>query len=157
MTVSEQINSDYIAAYKAKDTTKIAAIKSVKPGLAELDKPGKPVPPSEYYKVLTKVVKQYGETASYAAQAGNDELVKESLDQAAILEAYIPLPLTEAEVEAKVKQVVTDNKLAYAKLHMGQIVKLTQVACEGRTDGKTVSTIVNKLISEEEGKYGKGL
>jgi uncharacterized protein YqeY len=157
MTLSEQINKDYIEAYKAKDKVKVAAIRSVKPSLAELDKPGTPVPPAEYYKVLNKVIKQYGETASFAAQDGNDELVKASLSEAAILEAYIPKQLTEAEVEAKVKAIATENTLTFSKPNMGKLVKLTQTACEGQTDGKTVSTIINKLISEEEGKYGKGL
>jgi uncharacterized protein YqeY len=57
----------------------------------------------------------------------------------------LPAQLSEAEVEAVVAQIISDNGFA-GMANMGQAMGLASAALAGKTDGKTISTLVKKLL-----------
>jgi uncharacterized protein YqeY len=67
------------------------------------------------------------------------------LAQVAVIEKFLPAQLSEAEVEAVVAQIIADNAFA-GMANMGQAMGLASAALAGKTDGKTISTLVKKLL-----------
>ncbi|MFN7419844.1 MAG: GatB/YqeY domain-containing protein, partial [Flavobacterium sp.] len=53
---------------------------------------------------------------------------------------------TEAEVEAAVAQILAENGFS-GMAAMGQVMGIASKALAGKTDGKTISTIVKKLLA----------
>ena len=66
--------------------------------------------------------------------------------QVAVVKEYLPQPLSEAEIEAKVKEVIAQTGAVDMK-SMGQVMGMATKLMAGKADGKAISAIVRKLLS----------
>ena len=64
---------------------------------------------------------------------------------AAVMEKYLPKQLSEAEVEAKIKDIIAQVGATSIK-DMGKVMGTANKALAGLSDGRTISTIVKKLL-----------
>lgn len=97
-------------------------------------------------KILAKLVKQGEESAATYRQAGREDLADEELAQVAVIREYLPQPLTEAEIEAQVKEIIAQTGVTDIK-GMGQVMGIASKQMAGRADGKVISAIVRKLLA----------
>ena len=63
----------------------------------------------------------------------------------AVLEAFLPKPLSPEELEQLVKATIQELG-ATSKKEMGAVIKAVQARAAGRADGKTISALVGKLL-----------
>ena len=61
-------------------------------------------------------------------------------------EKFLPAQLSEAEVEAAIKEIIAEGNFA-GMAAMGQVMGLANAKLAGTADGKTISTIVKKLLT----------
>ena len=62
-----------------------------------------------------------------------------------VLETFLPKPLSPAELEELVK--ITIRELgATSKKDLGPVIKAVQAKAAGRADGKTISTVVGRML-----------
>jgi len=144
------INNDIKQAMMAKDRRKLNALRAIKAELLLL-KTGKDtssleIPESLEIKILQKLVKQRKESAILYTEQNRPELVEEEEYQAAIIEAYLPKQMSEEEVEAIVKQVITDTGATTMK-DMGRVMGEVSKQLAGKADNKTISMKVKKFLS----------
>jgi uncharacterized protein YqeY len=66
--------------------------------------------------------------------------------QAAVIEKFLPAQLSEEEVATVVAKIIADND-ASGMAAMGKVMGLASAELAGKADGKTISTIVKKLLS----------
>ncbi len=66
--------------------------------------------------------------------------------QAAVIEQFLPAQLSEAEVEEVVKAIITEGNFS-GMAAMGQVMGLANTKLAGSADGKTISTVVKKLLT----------
>ena len=92
------------------------------------------------------LVKQRKEAAEQYVAAGRQELADNELSEAAVMEKYLPKQLSEAEVEAKIKDIIAQVGATSIK-DMGKVMGTANKALAGLSDGRTISTIVKKLLS----------
>ena len=97
-------------------------------------------------KLLQKLVKQRKDSAAIFIQQGRQDLADPELQQATIIEKFLPKQLSEAEVEAIVARIIADNQ-ASGMAAMGKVMGLASAELAGKADGKTISTLVKKLLS----------
>ena len=97
-------------------------------------------------KILQKLAKQGEESANTYTQAGRNDLADEELAQVAVVKEYLPQPLSEAEIEAKVKEIIAQTGAVDMK-SMGQVMGMATKLMAGQADGKAISAIVRKLLS----------
>jgi len=144
------INNDIKQAMMAKDRRKLNALRAIKAELLLLktgkDTSSMEIPESLEIKILQKLVKQRKESALLYSEQNRPELVEEEEYQAAIIEAYLPKQLSEAEVEAIVKQIVADTGATGMK-DMGRVMGEASKKLAGQADNKTISMLVKKLLS----------
>lgn len=149
MTLEQQIQEDIKAAMKARDSVAMNAVRAVK-GEILLFKTAEggsgEVTDEDVLKMIRKLVKQRRESAEQYVAAGRKELADNELAEAAVIEKYLPKQLSEAEVEAKVKEIIAALGATSLK-EMGKVMGAANAALAGQADGKTISGIVRKLLS----------
>lgn len=149
MTLEQQIQEDIKAAMKAKDSVAMNAVRAVK-GEILLFKTAEggsgDVTDEDVLKMIRKLVKQRRESAEQYVAAGRKELADNELAEAAVIEKYLPKQLSEAEVEAKVKEIIAALGATSLK-EMGKVMGSANSALAGQADGRTISGIVRKLLS----------
>lgn len=146
--LEEKIQQDIKAAMLAKDTVALASVRAIKAAilLAKTAEGGKPVDDNEIIKIIQKLVKQRKESAEIYSQQNRPELAENELAEAAVMEKYLPKQLSEAEIEAKVKEIIAQVG-ATSMADMGKVMGTATKALAGAADGKVISALVRKLLS----------
>ena len=149
MTLEQQIQEDIKAAMKAKDTVAMNATRAIKGEilLFKTSEGGsKEVTDADIQKMIQKLVKQRKEAAEQFVAAGRQELADNELSEASVMEKYLPKQLSEAEVEAKVREIIAAVGATSIK-DMGKVMGAANKALAGQSDGRTISTIVKKRLA----------
>ena len=149
MTLEQQIQEDIKAAMKAKDSVAMNAVRAVKGEILlfkTAEGGSREVTDEDVLKMIRKLVKQRRESAEQYVAAGRKELADNELAEAAVIEKYLPKQLSEAEVEAKVKEIIAALGATSLK-EMGKVMGAANPALAGQADGRTISGIVRKLLS----------
>ncbi len=146
--MEKRIQSDMIAAMKAKDSVTLTALRSVKAAIllaktatgdkGELDD-------AEVIKIIQKLVKQRKESALQYTQASRQDLADNELAEVAAIEKYLPAQLSEAEVEEVVAKIIAEVG-ATSMADMGKVMGVATQKLSGQADGRLISTIVKKLL-----------
>ena len=100
----------------------------------------------EVLKVLAREAKKRREAATAYTGAKRPELAAKEEAELAILEAYLPAQLSDAELEALVAQAITETG-ATGMAQMGQVMKVASAQVAGRADGGRVASIVKSVLS----------
>ena len=100
----------------------------------------------EVLKVLAREAKKRREAATAYTGAKRPELAAKEEAELAILEAYLPAQLTDAELEALVARALTETG-ATGMAQMGQVMKVASAQVAGRADGGRVAAIVKSVLS----------
>ena len=149
MALEQQIQEDIKIAMKAKDPVAIAATRAIKGEilLFKTSEGGsKEVTDGDILKMIQKLIKQRKEAAEQFVAAGRQELADNELAEAAVMEKYLPKQLSEAEVEEKVKEIIAQVGASSIK-DMGKVMGAANKALAGQSDGRTISTVVKRLLS----------
>ena len=136
---------------KEKNVDKLAALRSVKSAmLLELTKDGKTNMSDEIaIQIISKLVKQRKESASIFKSKNRVDLEKEELAQIKYLVVYLPKQLSEDEIEERIK--VKLNEIDNVSLKdMGRLMGLLMKEFSGKADGKMISMILKKQLSEKD-------
>ncbi len=145
-----QIQSDIKAAMIAKDKVALAATRAIKAAIL-LAKTAEgavkeELEDEEVVKIISKLVKQRNESAAIYQQQSRDDLAENELMEASAMQKYLPKALSEEEVEAVVKEVITQVGAA-SMADMGKVMGLATKKLAGQADGRLISSIVKKLLS----------
>ena len=149
MNLLEQIDRDLKEAMKARDACKLGPLRMVKSALkyAAIEKGGVAIILSDEDSaaVLRKQIKQREDSAMSFEQGGRPELAEKEKTEIAILRAYLPQGLSEAEIEIIVREAIAEVG-ATSKAQMGAVMKAAQAKAAGRADGRQLSSMVQKLL-----------
>lgn len=142
MSIVKQIADAYIASVKDKNEFRRDTLKLVKSAFSTLDKaPGKEPSEADYMNALTKMARVLKDNA-----AEYPSMAETNLAEAVILDEFIPKQLSLDEV-ADLITTITTEEFELSKKNMGKIVKAVVARSNGATDGQTVSSLINKLLS----------
>jgi len=149
MSLLDQLQKDLVAAMKAKDETRLGAIRMIKTALqkATVADPSKPIGEAGEQALLKSLVKQRIEAADMFRKGGREELAAKEDVERAIIETYLPAAASEEEMQAAVDAAIAETGAASAK-QMGQVIKAAQAKLAGKTvDGKILSDKVRARLS----------
>lgn len=148
MALEQQIQKDIMEAMKAHNTVRTNAVRAIKSEilLAKTSGAGAEITDGDVIKLIQKLIKQRKESAAMYAQGSRQDLADNELAEAAEMEGYLPKQLSEAEVEEIVKGIIAETG-ASSMADMGKVMGLATKKLAGQADGRTVSTIVKKLLA----------
>ena len=142
------ISSGIKDAMRAKDKVKLATLRDAKSKfMLEQSKTGatEDLSDSEAVKILSKLYKQRLETAEVYKSQNREDLAKDEIEQAAVLSEYLPKALSDAEIEAKVIEIISELG-ASGMGDMGKVMGAASAAMAGKADGKIISGFVRSNL-----------
>jgi uncharacterized protein YqeY len=148
MSLSTQIMDEMKNAMRAKDTIALEALRAIKSELllAQTSSGSKEeITEAEEIKILQKLVKMRKDSASIFTAQNRPDLAEPELAQIAIIEKFLPAQLSEAEVEVVIAKIIAETG-ASGIASMGKVMGLATAQLGGTAEGKTISTIVKKLL-----------
>src|SRR5690554_814892 len=147
MSLQTAITGALKDAMKAKDQIALEALRAIKSEilLAQTSGSSAELTEADEIKLLQKLVKQRKDAAAIFTEQGRQDLVEPELAQAAVIEKFLPEQLSESEIESMIKEIIADGNFSGMQA-MGQVMGLANAKLAGRADGKTISTIVKKLL-----------
>lgn len=147
MSLQTNITTALKEAMKAKDQTALEALRAIKSEILLAQTSGNgDITEADEIKLLQKLVKQRKDAAAIFTEQGREDLAAPELAQAAVIEKFLPAQLSEAEVEAVIKSIITEGNFSGMQA-MGQVMSLANSKLAGSADGKTISTLVKKLLT----------
>lgn len=149
-TLSERIEKDYIAAYKAKEQLKLDVLRLLKTAaknmLVEFRRPGGSLTDDEMMSVLLRQGKQRQDSIEQYRAANRPDLADREAAELVILQEYLPQPLSEAELLEAVDKAIAATGAATPK-DMGMVMNHIMADYKGRVDGKLLSTTVKAKLA----------
>lgn len=148
MTLFDQVSKDIVAAMKAKDKVRLQALRNIKKYFIEAKTaPGANDTLSDdtAMKILAKLAKQGRDTAALYTEQNRPDLAEEENAQAAVVESYLPQPLSAEELEAALKEIIAAVGAEGPK-DMGKVMGTATKQLAGKADGKAISAKVKELL-----------
>ena len=148
MSLSVQIMDEMKTAMRAKDTIALEALRAIKSEilLAQTATGSKEeITEADEIKILQKLVKMRKDSATIFTEQNRPDLAEPELAQIVVIEKFLPVQLSEEEVEVIIAKIIAETG-ASGIAAMGKVMGLASAQIGGQAEGKTVSSIVKKLL-----------
>ncbi|MDR2055987.1 MAG: GatB/YqeY domain-containing protein [Desulfovibrio sp.] len=150
MTLIEQIEKEYVSAYKSRDAVRLTVLRllktAVKNRLVALCRPGGTLSDDEMLDVIIKEAKQRQDSIEQYTAAGRLDLAEKEQAELTVLGEYLPTPLTPGEIAALVEAAVHELS-ACSPRDAGRIISTLMARHKGRIDGKTLAETVKARLA----------
>ena len=147
MSLSERIEKDYVAAFKAKKTDEVAVLRMLKAAVKNKQvELRRELADNEILDVVAKQVKQRQESIDQFRAAGRTDLVEIEEREHLILRTYLPTALSSTELEDVVVSTIQALGASGMK-DMGKVMNAIMGEHAGRVDGKELSALVRAKLS----------
>lgn len=147
--LTERLETEMKDAMRAKDMVKLNALRMLKSALTYhlMEKGGrdKPATDADVVAVVQKQVKQRRDSIASYETGGRKDLADKEKAELAVLEAYLPKQMSEAELAAIIKSTIAEVG-ATSKAQMGAVMKALMPKVAGKADGKWVSQLVQQNL-----------
>lgn len=146
MSLTQRLEQDMKAAMKNKDKAKLGVIRMLRSAIKNMEiERGRPLEEDEVLDVLARELKQRKESLQEFEKAGRSELAEKVKAEIAVVETYLPAPVSQEELRELARQVI-DEVGASTPADMGKVMKEIIPRVKGRADGKEVNRIVRQLL-----------
>ena len=146
MAVKERIQEDMKSAMRSGEKERLATIRLIMAGIKQREVDERIVLDDvQVLSVIEKMVKQRRESIVQFEAGGRADLVAKENAELALLEAYLPTRLSDAEVDALIAAAIGATGAASMK-DMGKVVAHVKNAAQGRADMGAVSARVKARL-----------
>lgn len=149
MSLFDQISNDIKTAMLARDKQRLEALRGIKKEFIE----AKTAKGSDgelhddvALKILAKMAKQRRESAQIYSEQNRPDLAEPELAEAAVIESYLPQPMSDAELEEAIKAIIAEVGATSVK-EMGKVMGVASKKLAGKADGKAISEKVKVLLA----------
>ena len=148
MSLKDRINEDMKAAMRARESERLATIRLLLAAIKqrEVDERAT-LDDAAVTAVIDKMIKQRKDSISQFEAAGRTDLVNQESAEIAVLSAYMPAQLSEAEIAAEVQAAVAQAG-ATGPQDMGKVMGVLKGKLAGRADMTAVSALVKAALAK---------
>ena len=146
--IEEKLLEDMKKSMKEKDEIRLNIIRLMRNQITLEKKKGeeKELTDDDITKILSSFANKLKESVAEFEKANRDDLAERERKQLAIVQEYLPEQLSEDEITAKVKEIISETSATSTK-DMGKVMKEAMNQMRGRADGKFISEIVKRELS----------
>ncbi|MBG0808885.1 GatB/YqeY domain-containing protein [Methylosinus sp. H3A] len=145
----ERFTADLKTAMKSGEKQKVETIRMITAGLKDRDiearATGKTLGDDDILALLQKMVKSRQESVEIYEKGGRPELAEKERAEIAVIAAYLPQQLGEAEVAEAIKAAIAETGAASIK-DMGKVVAALKAKYTGRIDFGKASAAVKAAL-----------
>jgi len=148
MALLDTLQKDMVTAMKAKDESRLSAIRMLKAALMKhkVDTM-KEVDEAAELQILNMIVKQRKDSIDMFRKGSREELAVKEEAELKIIEGYMPASASPEQIEAAIDAAIAETGITSLK-QMGIVMKATQAKLTGlRIDGKALSDKVRSKLS----------
>jgi uncharacterized protein YqeY len=150
MDLQARIDEELKEAMKARQTDRLAVLRMLKSALKnaaiEQGSASTRLDDATAHAVLRKELKKRQDSIESFKKGHRADLAAKEEAEVAILNSYLPPPLSPAEIDLLVAQCIRDLG-ASSKAQMGAVLKEASARAAGRVDGRTLSAAVSAKLA----------
>jgi uncharacterized protein YqeY len=150
--LKDRLRADLTAAMKARDAVTVRTLRMALTSVAKEEVAGasaRELSDDEVISVLTREAKRRREAAGAFAAAGRDQQAAAERAEGAVLDAYLPAQLTDAEL-GELAAAAIEETGATGPRAMGQVMKALTPRVAGRAGGARVAAEVRRRLAGQE-------
>jgi uncharacterized protein len=148
MSLKDRINDDMKAAMRARETARLAAIRLLLAAIKQREVDERTtLDDAGVTAIIDKMIKQRKDSISQFEAAGRTDLVDTERAEMAVLAAYMPAQLSDAEIAAEVQAAVAQTGAAGPQ-DMGKVMGVLKSKLAGRADMTAVSALVKAALAK---------
>lgn len=145
--LKHRINDDMKAAMRAKEKERLGIIRLILAAIKQREVDERiELDDTQVLAVLEKMIKQRRDSIEQYEKAGREELAEKERFEVEIIQGYMPAALSEAELDAIIKEVVAAVG-ASSMQDMGKVMAELKPKIQGRAEMGLVSQKVKAAIS----------
>ena len=148
MTLQERLVEEMKDAMRSGQAEKLSVIRMVRASLKnrEIERgKGKPLTDADVMEVILSGIKQRRDAIEQFGKGGRADLVAKEEHEVAILQTFLPPPLSDGELVALVREVAADVGASGPK-DMGKLMKAVLPRVAGRAEGGAVNAAVKRHL-----------
>ncbi len=147
MTLKETITEDMKTAMKAKDSARLGTIRLLQAAMKQKEVDERiTLDDIQIVAIIDKLIKQRKDSISAYEQAKREDLAQIERDEMAVLEVYLPKRMSQEEVNAAVKALVTQLG-ASGPADMGRVMAAAKTEFTGKAEMSHVSLAVKAALN----------
>ena len=148
MSLETQIMDQMKTAMKEKNTIALEALRAIKSELllAKTSGSGAEFTAENEIALLQKLVKQRKEAAEQFGANNRPELEEKELKQAEVIQTFLPVQLSQEELESALKIIIEEVGASSPK-DMGKVMGAASKQLAGKAEGKAISETVKALLN----------
>lgn len=147
MSLKEKIKNDIKEAMRAKEIMKRDTLRNIQTSIKQIEvDERKELTDSEVEAILARYLKQREDAKAQFAEAGREDLVAKEDEEIAIVQSYLPEPMSDEELESAIQEII-EAVGAESMKDMGKVMGAAKNAIGSRADGARINQAVKKLLS----------
>jgi len=147
MALRERLDEDLKSAMRARDSLRMNTIRGLKSAVKYREiELMKPLDEAGILGVAATEIKRRRDSVEQYRAGNRLDLADKEEAEIRLLQDYLPLQLSAAEIEAKVDEVI-GRVGAKGPKDMGAVMKALLPDVQGRADGKVVSELVKQRLA----------
>jgi uncharacterized protein YqeY len=147
MTLKDRITEDMKNAMRAGEKERLATIRLILSAVKQREVDERiTLDDSQVLAAIEKMIKQRKEAIAQFATGGRADLVAKETAEIAILQAYLPAQMSDAEIDALIAEAIASTGAASIK-DMGKVMGAVKAKAQGRADMGAVSARIKQKLS----------
>ena len=142
MSTIEKLKEDLKTYMKAKDMVSLNTVRGILNEINIREMKNIKINEEEVIKVLRSEAKKRKESIETFEKAGRADLTEKEAKELKIIEGYLPAEMSDEELTAKLKEVVSSCE----DKSFGVVMKASMAALKGAADGKRISAILKQIL-----------
>ena len=148
MSLENTINEAIKTAMREKNKVALDSLRAVKSQilLLKTEAKGAEVSAEQEIAILQRMIKQRKDSFEQFAAQGRNDLAEVEDAQMKVIEKFLPKQLSPEELETEIKTIITQTGAETIK-DLGKVMGVASKTLAGKSDGKSISEMVKKLLS----------
>lgn len=147
MTIIDSIRNDLKDAMRAQDKKKLGTLRLITAAIKQIEVDERiEVDEARMLVILDKMAKQRKESISQFQAAARNDLVVQEEYELAIINHYLPEPLSEDEIQNMIAKAISDTG-AEKISDMGKVMAQLKPLMQGRADMSKISALIKAKLS----------
>ncbi len=149
MNLEQKIMSELKDAMRAKNEAALRSLRAIKAAIliakTSENAGGRDLTGDDEIKLLQKLVKQRRDALGIYRQQHREDLAQKEEEEIAIIEKFLPAPLSQDELLAELSAIIAAEGASSAA-DMGKVMSVATKSLAGRADGKKIAELVRQLL-----------
>ena len=150
MDLEQKIMAELKTAMLAKDEPGLRSLRAIKAAILLVktsEGSGGVLKEEDEIKLLQKLVKQRKDSLEIFQQQNRKDLAQKEEEEIAVIEKFLPKQLSEEELKGELVKIIADVG-ANSPADLGKVMGIASKQFAGKADGKTISSLVKKLLTK---------